>query len=63
MAREKKDGKRVNFYMEKGILDMLDQYCSEVGQTKTIATERILKQALETYFSDKETRNGLEIIR
>ncbi len=53
MARAKKDGKRVNFYMKARVVDMLDSYCAEVGQTKTEATERILRRYLENYFAYK----------
>ena len=62
MSREKKDGKRINFYMDRKVLEMLDQYCDEVGQTKTIATERILQEHLETYFASREEEK-LEIVR
>ena len=53
MARAKKDGKRVNFYMKAQVVDMLDLYCAEVGQTKTEAAERILRCYLEKYFTYK----------
>ena len=53
MARAKKDGPRINFYMKTSISDLLDLYCDEVGQTKTEATERILKRYLENYFAYK----------
>ena len=62
MSREKKDGKRINFYMDRKILDMLDQYCEEMGQTKTIATEQILQEHFETYFASREEEK-LEIVR
>ena len=55
MARAKKDGKRINFYMKTAISDLLDLYCDEVGQTKTEATERILKLYLERYFPIKNS--------
>lgn len=44
MAREKKDGKLINLYIEKEILEQLERYCEKVDQTKTMAIERILKQ-------------------
>ena len=50
MGRSKKDGRRVNFYMKTEVLDLLERYSDEVGQTKTEATERILKSYLEEYF-------------
>ena len=62
MSREKKDGKRINFYMDRKVLELLDQYCEEVGQTKTIATERILQHHLETYFANREVEE-LEIVQ
>ena len=62
MSREKKDGKRINFYMDRKVLELLDQYCEEVGQTKTIATERILQEHLETYFASREEEK-LEIVQ
>lgn len=37
MAREKKDGRHINLYIERKIIEMLEQYCEEVGQTKTVA--------------------------
>ena len=62
MSREKKDGKRINFYMDRKVLKLLDQYCEDVGQTKTIATERILQHHLETYFANREAEE-LEIVQ
>ena len=56
MARAKKNGKRINFYMKATISDLLDVYCDEVGQTKTEATERILKRYLENYFAYKNDK-------
>ena len=48
MAREKKDGKHINLYIEKEILEKRERYCEKVGQTKTMAIERILKQYLDS---------------
>ncbi len=60
MARAKKDGKRINFYMKTAISDLLDIYCNEVGQTKTEATERILKRYLENYFAYKNNKTVIK---
>ena len=46
MRKPKKDGKCLNIVIERTIYDQLEQYCAEVGQTKTTAVERILKQYL-----------------
>lgn len=51
MPRPKKDGRFINYYIDKTVYEMLEKYCKEVGQTKTIAIERILKQYLEIYFT------------
>lgn len=49
MARAKKDGVYINYYIQKDIKDRLDKYCEDVGQTNTMAIERILKQFLDEY--------------
>lgn len=51
MARAKKDGRYVNYYLEKEVVDKLDKYCEETGLTKTVAIERILGKHLDEYFS------------
>lgn len=43
MARPKKDGVYINYYIPKDIKDRLDKCCEKVGQTNTMAIERILK--------------------
>lgn len=53
MARPKKDGVYINYYIQKDIKDKLDKYCKKVGQTNTMAIERILKQFLDEH--DKKT--------
>lgn len=53
MAREKKDGRHINLYIEREIIELLEQYCKEVGQTKTVAIERALKQYLLAYQEGK----------
>ena len=53
MARAKKDGRYINYYIEKEVVDKLDQYCDETGLTKTVAIERILMKYFEEYFAKK----------
>lgn len=60
MARAKKDGIHINYYIEKHVKEMLDEYCDDVGQTNTLAVERILSSYLENYFSEKEENNRKE---
>ena len=35
---------------------MLDEYCEDVGQTNTLAIERILRAHLEAYQKEKEAK-------
>lgn len=53
MPRPKKDGVHINYYIQKDIKARLDNYCEEVGQTNTIAIERILKQFLDEHDNKK----------
>ena len=50
MAREKKDGRHINYYIDRKIYDKLDAYAKEKGQTATMALERIL----EKFFAEEE---------
>jgi hypothetical protein len=54
MARPKKDGKHISFYANKGIVEMLDRYAEDKGQTKTTALERILEEHITNYFSNQK---------
>lgn len=47
MAREKKDGYRINYLIEKGVYDRLKEYATDRGQTMTMAIERLLSKALD----------------
>ena len=60
MARAKKDGVYINYYIQKDIKDRLDRYCEDVGQTNTMAIERILKQFLDDYDSSAGDEKSLE---
>ena len=37
MARPKKEGRKVSFYMDAEIVERLDEYCEEMGQSNTLA--------------------------
>ena len=54
MARAKKDGKKVNFYIDSEILRRFDEYCEYKGQSKTLALERILKAHLDEFDKERE---------
>ncbi len=54
MAREKKDGRHINLYIEREIIESLEKYCERMGQTKTVAIERAFKQYLSEYQNNQE---------
>ena len=54
MARQKKDGVNINYFIRRDVKEKLDVYCEDVGQTATMAIERILDEYLTKYMSDKE---------
>lgn len=62
MARQKKDGVNINYFIRRDVKEKLDAYCEDVGQTATMAIERILDDYLTRYFEDKknasESRNN-----
>ncbi len=46
MPRAKKDGKFLNCYIDREILEKLEQYCGETGIPKTSVVEKALGQYL-----------------
>lgn len=58
MARPKKDGVNINYYIRRDVKDRLDEYCKEKGQTATMAIERILDEYLSEYFDSKPNREN-----
>ena len=56
MGRPKKDGVFIKYYIDRENKEMLDEYCEDVGQTSTLAIERILKAHLEKYKKEKESK-------
>lgn len=51
MKKQKKDGKSLNCILDRKVYDQLELYCNEVGQTKTLAVERILNQYFTDYYN------------
>ena len=49
MARPKKESQQVAIRMEKSIFDRLEQYCSDSGQSKTLAIERAVAAYIDDY--------------
>lgn len=58
MARNKKDGKIFNCYLSSEIYDLLDEYSLKTGLTKTIITERAIKQYLSSMENKEKTEAG-----
>ena len=58
MPRHKKDGVNINYYIRKDVKLKLDAYCEEVGQTATMAIERILNEFLTKYFENKQKNDN-----
>lgn len=56
MGKQKKDGKSLNCVIEREVFEQLEDYCNEVGQTKTLAVERILKQYFKDYYNSTKLR-------
>lgn len=56
MARAKKDGRSVNFYLDRKIMDRVEDYAEDNGQTLTKAVERLLEKALDE--DEKERWEG-----
>ena len=47
MARAKKDGEKISFYVDRLVMEDLRAYAEEKGQTVTMAMERILRTHLD----------------
>ena len=43
MARTRKDGTYINYYIDRELVEKLRDYAEEKGQTMTMALERILE--------------------
>ena len=63
MPRPKKDGKMLNLYIDKKVIDRLEKYAEEKGQTKTIAVERLLTKALDIEENKKMIINKAIVIK
>ena len=49
MARRKKDGRFINYYIDRLIYERLERYAEDKGQPVTAALERILDESLTRY--------------
>ena len=58
MPRKKKDGRHINYYIDRMIYERLEEYADEKGQTMTMALERILKQVVNKTDEEKKRSDG-----
>ena len=58
MARPKKDGRHINYYIDRMIYERLEEYADKKGQTMTMALERILKQFFDKNDEEKKQSDG-----
>ena len=58
MPRKKKDGRHINYYIDRVIFERLEEYADEKGQTMTTGLERILKQFFDKTDEEKRKSGG-----
>ena len=56
MASQKKDGRNVNFYLDRTIMEKVEKHAEENGQTLTKAVEILLEKALDGQKEIKEAQ-------
>lgn len=61
MPRKKKDGRFINYYIDRSIYERLERYAQDKGQQMTTAIERILETHLDQYESELAEKGGLHM--
>lgn len=59
MAQQKKDYIALHIKMDAPLMRRLEEYCDEVGQTKTMAVERIIG----TFLDERNAKKEIESVR
>lgn len=59
MPRKKKDGRFINYYIDRTIYERLVRYADAKGQQMTTAIERILQEHLDAYEAELEQQGGM----
>jgi predicted transcriptional regulator len=54
MGRPKKDGRDLNCFLRRDLFEQLEQYCDEMGQTKTMVIERALEKTFREHEKNKK---------
>ena len=60
MAQQKKDYIALHIKMDASLMRRLEEYCDEVGQTKTMAVERIVGAFLDEHDNRKEKATDIQ---
>ena len=58
MAKQKKDCIALHVNADASIMKRFEKYCEEMGQSKTVALERILAAFLAEYEKKNKTSNN-----
>lgn len=56
MPRKKKDGRFINYYIDRQIFERLERYAEDKGQQMTTAIERILQGHLDRYEEEQNAK-------
>ena len=56
MGRPKKDGRDLNCFLRRDLFEQLEQYCDEMGQTKTMVIERALEKTFREHEKEKDKK-------
>ena len=59
MPRKKKDGRFINYYIDRHIFERLERYAHAKGQQMTTAIERILLEYLDKYETAHPFKNTI----
>lgn len=61
MPRKKKDGRFINYYIDRTTFKRLERYADDKGQQMTTAIERILQEHLDKYESELAEKGGISM--
>lgn len=58
MAKPKKDGRYINYYLDRRVYENLEAYAQSKGQTMTMALECIITDYLEGQCGNKQNKGN-----
>lgn len=47
VVRKKKDAKYLNVYLDRKLHEEFEDFCKDIGQNKTVATERAIRMYMD----------------